>query len=423
MYDLHPSRVYVHRRVHRNPKAVARMERILRALGNPRIEEVDENDTERVIRESGPSPGIPLTTWGVAQGVEKRASDPAMLFNTFEWDESRRKRPTKEYPNPLCTELAMVMGGVGDNYAFSQRDPWRGTQAGELVCQGGWGIHTLSGCVHKCDYCAEGYIVNMMLDLEDFADHLTHLFERRPQQKLYRYDVMSDTICFEPEYGASAILSDCFARSGDKYLLYYTKSDNVDHLLDLPKSNCIFYCTLSTETVCRVIERDTPSLDRRIRGLRRCHDAGYPIRVGFSPIIPVRNWREEATQALERLFASVKPEVIRLWVVSLMKAREFERAIDVDLVDPGYVDAMRKAAPELDDALMQLRPFPRWVRQEIYAHYIDEIHRISPDTPVGLCSEDRALWDALADRLNMTPDSLFCCCGGTSPAMTKQTAV
>jgi DNA repair photolyase len=259
----------------------------------------------------------------------------------------------------------------------------------------------------------------MMLDIEDFVDHLEGLFARRPQQKLYRYDVMSDTICFEPEYGASAILANCFARSRDKYLLFYTKSDNVDHLLDLPKSNSIFYCTLSTETVCRVIERDTPSLDRRILGLRRCSDAGYPIRLGFSPIIPVRNWREEATQALEKLFAAIDPQVVRLWVISLMKGREFERAIDVDLIDPIFVSAMRDSAPELDALVPHLRPFPRAARQEVYAHYIDEIRRLSPDTLVGLCSEDCALWDALADKLNMTPSSLFCCCGGSSPVPPK----
>lgn len=419
MYDLHPSHVYIHRRVYRNPKAVARMERILNALGNPVVDEVDENDTERILRESGPSPNIPVTTWGVAQGVEKRAADPAMLFNTFEWDEARRKPVAKKYRDYwFMRRLAMVLGGAGEDLAFSRRDPQIGTRAGDLVCQGGWGIHTLCGCVHKCDYCAEGYIVNMMLDLEDFADHLARLFDRRPQQKLYRYDVMSDSICFEPEYGASAILADCFARSGDKYLLYYTKSDNVEHLLDLPMSNCIFYCTLSTETVCRVIERDTPSLDRRIKGLQRCRDAGYTVRVGFSPIIPVRNWREEATQAIEKLFASVKPDVIRLWVISLMQGREFERAINVELIDPAFVRVMRNAAAELDGLIPQLRPFPRSVRQEIYAHYLDEIRRVSPETPVGLCTEDRALWDALAPKLNMTPNTLFCCCGGYSPAPT-----
>lgn len=419
MYELKPSRVYVHRRVYRKALARARLERMLAALGNPAVDVVDERDTDRILEESGPPADLPITTHGVSQGVERRRADPAMLFNTFEWDPAQCSPLTKRYPSVWHGRIAKLMLGAGEEFAWSPRAPDFGTKNRAIVCEGGWGIHTIAGCVHKCDYCAEGYIVNIMLDLEEFADHLTRLFTRRPEQKLYRYDVMSDTICFEPEYGASAILADCFARSGDKHLLYYTKSDNVDHLLGLPTRNAIFYCTLSTDSVCRLIERDTPSLRRRIDGLRRCQEAGYRVRVGFSPIVPVTTWREEATQALEDLFAAVSPQVVRLWVISLMKCADFERCIDPNLIDPSFLSAMRSAAPELDSQLMVQRPFPRHVRREIYGHYLDELQRISPDTLVGLCSEERAVWEALQHKLRMTPEDPFCCCGGCSVVSPK----
>ncbi|MFH1005950.1 MAG: hypothetical protein V1800_00425 [Candidatus Latescibacterota bacterium] len=414
MYTLRPSRVYVHRRVYQNPQAVSRMERMLGAMGNPAVEEIDAQDTDRIFEESGPPEGIPLATHGVAQGVEKLRRDPAILFNTFEWDKSQCPPITRKYRSVWHERLARLIAGAGEDSAWSQRKPDFGTQHGEVVCEGGWGIHTLAGCVHKCDYCSEGYIVNVMLDIEDFADHLAGLFLRRPQQKLYRYDVWSDTICFEPEYGASAVLADLFARSGDKYLLFYTKSDNVEHLLPLPKTNSIFFCSLSTETVCRTIERDTPSLDQRIEGLRRCQEAGYPVRVGFSPIIPIVNWQQEATQAIEKLLSVVSPQVVRLWVLSLMQAREFERAICPDLIEPTFLSELRAAAPELENGMPVQRPFPPAVREQIYGHYLDEFRRMSPNTPVGLCTEERVLWDALRDKMTMTPESLFCCCGGHS---------
>ncbi|MDH7569472.1 MAG: hypothetical protein QHJ73_07795, partial [Armatimonadota bacterium] len=227
---------------------------------------------------------------------------------------------------------------------------------------------------------------------------------------LYRYDLYSDSICFEPEYGASAILTDTFARTKDKYLLYYTKSDNVEHLLDLPHNgHAIFYCTLATESVCRFIERGTPSMQARIEGLRRCQEAGYRVRVGFSPIIPIPNWREEATACIEQLFAKVQPETVRLWILSLMTAEETERLIGLEWLDPKFVEAMRRAAPTLTEDFA--RPFPLEARVEVYAHYLDEIRRVSPDTPVSLCSETRPVWERLSDRLRMSPDALYCCCG------------
>jgi hypothetical protein len=255
--------------------------------------------------------------------------------------------------------------------------------------------------------------MNVMLDLEDFADHVRGVIEARPQQQLYRYDMYSDSIGLEPEYGASAILSRTFADMGDKHLLYYTKSDNVEHLLDLPKSNAIFYMTLGTETQCRAIERGTPSMARRIEALRRCQEAGYRVRVGFSPIIPVRLWREEATECLERLFEAVRPETVRLWVLSLMSPKGAAAAVGLDRLDPAFAEMVRRNSSYRPNEIFD-QPFPHEARAEVYAWWLDELRRISPGTPVSLCSERRELWDALGDRLRMSPDDLYCCCGGRS---------
>ncbi|MBI2440195.1 MAG: hypothetical protein HYV35_02370 [Lentisphaerae bacterium] len=288
MYDLHPAQVFVHKRVYANPLALARLDRMLGALGHPPVQVVDERDTDRIIEAVGvgDSQAEQCPRW--RQGVEKRAEDPAFLFNTFVWDEELRTPNPKERLNSCAQMIASVMAGVGEDFAFSQRNPSLLSPEKAHVCQGGWGIHSLKGCVHKCDYCEEGYLVNFMLDLEEFAEHVLRMMERRPEQKLYRYDLYSDSICFEPEYGASAILASAFAETADKYLLFYTKSANVEHLLNLPhKAHSIFYCTLATATVCREIERGTPGMDARIAALRRCQEAGYVVRVGFSPIVPI----------------------------------------------------------------------------------------------------------------------------------------
>jgi DNA repair photolyase len=248
-----------------------------------------------------------------------------------------------------------------------------------------------------------------MLDLEDFAVDVERNFRQRPNQKLYRYDLKSDAICFEPEYGASELLDECFSRN-DKYLLIYTKSNNVEHLLNLPyKDHMPCYWTLATDTQSMEIERDTPSLDERLEAMRQCEEAGYVVRAGFSPIVPHINWREEATIALEKLFAAVTPDTVRLWVVSMMLVKEAEQIFGTENLEAEFVDAMRETTSEMDGK--HSGPFPGHVRAEIYAHYIDEIKRLSPKTPVNLCTEERRIWDILADKLEMSPDDMFCCCG------------
>jgi spore photoproduct lyase len=255
--------------------------------------------------------------------------------------------------------------------------------------------------------------MTLMLDLEDFADHVRHTLAARPHQKLYRYDMYSDSICFEPEYGASQILADVFSKSKDQYLLFYTKSNNVDHLLELKnRERCVFYTTLATDHAAREFEPGAPSLDQRIQALRRCQDAGYTVRVGFSPIIPIREWRDDATVAIEKLFAKVTPDTVRLWVLSMTSVPQFDGALGFERMDRCLAEKAIRADPA--KVGQWNAPFPTDARAEIYAHYIAEIGRVSPRTPVSLCSESPDAWEMLKNRLKMKPDNLYCCCGGRS---------
>jgi len=135
--------------------------------------------------------------------------------------------------------------------------------------------------------------------------------------------------------------------------------------------------------------------------------------VGFSPISPLRDWRAEASECLEQLFAAVRPETVRLWVLSMMSASNAEALIGAERLDPRLLQSIRENRDPNPKEMFD-QPFPRAARAEVYAHYLDEIRRISPDTPVTLCSERRELWDMLADRLSVSPDELYCCCGCTS---------
>jgi len=419
MYELRPKGVFAHKRVFTNPRAMARMNRMLGALGvrEADVPRVDLGDIDRIIELSGATEEIATSDvisgghGRIRQGHLKQAHDPVIVFNTFVWNESERLAAPRKLANPLASRLQNLFCGVGEDFAYSRRDLLT-PNAPHYVCQGGWGVHTLGGCVHKCDYCGQGFIVNIMLDLDEFCEHLAGMFARRPQQLLYRYDLFSDILAFEPEYGASEILGNCFAEHG-RYLLLYTRSDNVRFLADLPRrTNVLINWTLSMETQARVIERDSPSLDERIEAMRFCQEHGYVVRAGFSPIIPIRDWRRETTDMLERLFAKVRPEVLRGWVLAMMDAAEFERMFDSSMMDQHHMQLMREEAPALNGT--HQAPFPLDVRAEIYAHYLNEVKRLSPATPFALCTEHPDLWQMLSDKLAMTPDAMFCCCGGLS---------
>ena len=415
MYWLKPPAIFVHKRVYRNARAVERMERMLSAMGDPPIEEVETADTEMIVERAGIGASCRAWSDDLMNGFLKPRGDPVIVFNTFVWDESQRAAPDRKYKYNIANRLAWTMAGAGDDFAYSRREVMDADHhpVREYVCHGGWGLHSLNGCVHRCAYCDEAFIVTLMLDLEDFAGHVRQTLAARPHQKLFRYDMYSDSICFEPEYGASQILADVFAGSKDQYLLFYTKSNNVDHLLELEnRERCVFYMTLTAERAAREFEPGAPSLDQRIRALRRCQDAGYTVRAGFSPIIPIRGWREDAAAAIEKLFAGAAPETVRLWVLSMTPVPNFDGALGFERMDPRLADMAIRADPA--KVGWWNAPFPAEARAEIYEHYINEIARVSPRTPVSLCSESPDAWQLLAGKLKMKPDNLFCCCGGLS---------
>lgn len=420
MYDLKPKGVFAHKRVFDNPRAVARMQRMLDALGirEADVPRVDMKDLDTILEAAGIREE--LATEDVIrgghgrfrQGHKRDTGDPVIVFNTFVWDESEWETPTREFRSPQARRLQNLFRGVNEAYAFSHRDVFT-PNAPHYVCQGGWGIHTLGGCLHKCDYCEQGYIANILLDIDEFCERLARMFEERPQQILYRYDLFSDILGYEPEYGASETLAKCFAEH-DKYLLLYTRSANVGWLADLPyRENVLLNWTLSMDTQARVIERDSPSLAERIAAMRFCQEQGYPVRAGFTPIVPIANWRAETTDMLERLFSQVQPEVCRGWILAMMDAAEFETMFDVGMMDPKHMARMREDAEELNGT--HGAPFPLDVRAEIQEYYIDEMRRISPETPYALCTEHPDLWKRLGHKLMMRPNDMFCCCGAVSP--------
>ena len=79
---------------------------------------------------------------------------------------------------------------------------------------------------------------------------------------------------------------------------------------------------------------------------------------------------------------------------------ELKRRLPVDLLDPVYLKAAEEAKAETDATVT--KPFPQWVRAEIYDHYLSEIRKWAPDVPVSLSTENFPMWKAFGKKLGMT---------------------
>jgi len=410
MYPIRPCKVYVHQSVLAKAEAVERMERMMGAIETDEAPVVVDDEALNAISEA--------KRWGRVRewrtGQYRRTRDPDIIFHTYSWREPAEQADFEEQYPHLRFGLLAGRGFLGFRDGRSLLAKRNG------ICQNAHDLHSAWGCLHACDYCNIGEFLTIHLNLEEMVARLPAILDGQCWCKLWKYDNQTDTITFEPEYGASALMVGAFAQREDQYLMLYTKSDNVAHLLDLDhREHTIISWTISSETVAREIEKHSPSTVARIEAARRCQQAGYHVRARFSPIVPVRGWREEGARMIEHYLTRVRPDVITMDTLALLGWERLWGCFDLELLDPVYVEACR----ELYTGQHPGKPywpagkqiFPHELRLAILRHYVEQIRRHDRDVPISFCDETPEMWaEFTRAQLGQGPEDYVCTCGPTS---------
>jgi len=282
-----------------------------------------------------------------------------------------------------------------------------------IHCQDAMELNPVFGCPFRCAYCGFGRTVHVTLDVERFMGRLPELFARYPEQQLWKYSNMTDLPPFEPEYDAVPPMVRYFAEQDGRYVMLFTKSDNVDFLLDLDhRGHTIISWSLSSETVSREVDRWAATMEGRIDAMARCRKAGYHVRARLSPIVPVKGWRDEYRDLLGMLFERTEPDVVTLEMLGWFDFEDLGEMLRAEMLDPDIYLAAERAQGEMNRT--RKAPFPHAVRREVYEFCIDEVRRLSPGTPVAVCHGTPRMWDELGSEMGMTPGDFVCNCGPTS---------
>ena len=333
---------------------------------------------------------------------------PIVIFNRFRFEDPGQPHRVQAFP---ALNRLKLNGYGGFDWRDSGSPAWRASTG--LVCQPAFQLHSIVGCHFRCAYCSLSWFLNVMMNMEEFVARLDAEIEQCPRQTLFQYDNFTDTVCFEPEHGGSKLLVDYFARKPGMALeLYAGKSDHVDWMLDYDHRGHTVCCwSVSAATQSRRFEYRSAPMEARIEAMRKCQQAGYAVRVRFSPILPVRNWRDENREMIRLLFSRVKPDVVTIETIRFLTYEAMARDFDLALLDDDFVQAMRDA---------QGKPFAQgcevpddW-RRMVYRFFFDELAAAGCEAPVAFCREKRDLWDAFAPdfaRYGQHPDSYICNCG------------
>lgn len=410
MYPAKASAIYVHESVLRAPRCKARLQRMLPHIACA--------DAPQVVNDAQLNDIVGRSGWDEVKsrrtGQLKLGPERAFVFSTFRWDPADTLAQRRaQYPHLASWYL------LGDG-AWTFRDG-RATRATQLgICQNAYELHSVWGCLHTCDYCNIGRFVNVVMNLEEYLEHLDQLLGENPWLRLYKYDNHTDVPTFEPEYGWCKGLVEFFA-ARDAFLMLYTKSHNVGALLDLDHRGRTIVCwTLSGATVSRLVEKDAPPLAERIAAAVKCQAAGYTVRARFSPILPIQHWQRENDRMLREYLGQVRPDVLTMDMLKWIEPTRIRDIFDLGLWDPEFVASVDRAAalppaerprPILPNG-KQL--FPDSLRARVYRFFIERIRALSPGTRIALCGETPEMWAELGADLGMTPEHYVCACGPDS---------
>jgi DNA repair photolyase len=303
---------------------------------------------------------------------------------------------------------------------------WRERRSGRqqlsshsVLCQTAIEIQNVVGCAFDCTYCPYSSFICIRLDVEHFVDNVANLATDGCSQSLFKLNNRSDTLALEPELGLAAALVQRFAELDDKYLMLYSKGHEVQHLLDLDHQKKTVACfTLTPDSVATLLETSAPSPNERIEAISALHRAGYPTRVRFSPIVPLKGWEEAYADLISRLFAVAKPEMVTLWTLSMIEVGQLSSIVPLGQLDPEILRRSEAAAGEMKGK--KGAPFPDDLRVEMYRKLAQLIYQASPSTLVALCLEAPNVWDGVAPLIRARQGRKFLCnCGpqATPPAL------
>jgi len=411
MYEFDAPAVYAHESVIADARCRVRMEKVISALTHPREPKVftDENILSLIGQDKF------FSGCNRAMGTLEQIPDPVIVFNKFKFSDIAREqlKPLKEKLLKITDAqraLALTGDGAFDWACYNlPEDPDRN----DKVCRPCWRIHFQAGCLHKCHYCGFGGVLITMTNAEDYILQLGRLMQAHPWQETFLLEDDADVLCLEPELDCTGPIIEFFGTLKDRYLILHTKSWNTDWMYGLKHNGkTIIVWSIAGPAQSRDIEPKTGLTEQRLAAARKCQDAGYTVRYKFKPIIPVEGWREEASGTIEQVFKKTKPDVISLCCFMWMGIDDLKKKLAKHRMDPVFIKAAEDAREETKNTTS--KPFPEWVRAEIYEYYLNEIRKYNREIPVSLSTETWSMWSRIGKKFGFTATNYVCGCGPNS---------
>jgi len=267
------------------------------------------------------------------------------------------------------------------------------------TCPNYWHFSPYGFCPYGCHYC---YLagtpgvrfsptVKVFVNLPEILAEIDRIATRLAEPTAFYLGKLQDGLALDPLTGYSRTLVPFFAAHRYARMVLLTKSASVGNLLDLDHGrHTILSWSLNPAEVIAAFEAGTPPLAERIEAMKRCAEAGYPVRAVIMPIIPLPGWEEAYAGFLGAILAAVRLDRITLGGICSYRAARFLMEHRLGRSN-AISEAFDPNGPSPDGRLR----YPAHLRTDLYRQMIEIIRSRAPDLDISLCLEEKRVFQAL----------------------------
>ncbi len=268
------------------------------------------------------------------------------------------------------------------------------------TCPNYWHFSPYGFCPYDCKYCylaaTKGVsfspTVKVFLNLPEMLGEIDRVATREGRPTAFYLGKLQDGLALDPLTGYSRVMVPFFARHRFARMTLLTKAADVANLLDLDHGgHTILSWSLNPPEVCARFETAAPGPRLRLEAMVKCAAAGYPVRAVMMPIIPLPGWRGAYERMLCRILERVTVDRITLGGICSFPAAR--RLMEAKLGADNAISAeLRENPGRSSDGRSRYSPARRI---DMYGHLIHIIRGEAPSLGIGLCLEEREVFEAL----------------------------
>ena len=249
------------------------------------------------------------------------------------------------------------------------------------------------GCPIECNYCfLQGYMTNPSITVytnyEKIQDELRFISKKNPR-RLLRVGTgeLSDSLALDPVVRLTEKLAETVASLPNIFLEFKTKTDHVDHLLEMPYRKLIVSWSVNTEWIVKNVEHKSAPLEKRLKAMKKISDAGFLMGIHFDPVIYYQDWKNGYRDLVKRISEVVDPRRI-VWVSmgSFRTPPTLKENIRMRFPkSPVFIGEQIKGT---DNKMRYIKP----LRFQLYKNIYNWIKEYFGDVFFYFCMESKDLW-------------------------------